>query len=423
MTRGLWLALTLAATLVWPTPAAEFFTPAAPIAPELPADRLYPQGRRLLFTCYSIKSVKDDWTRPGWTAIGPYYGAQTGQQFAPFDNPMEAAAALGVQCLYRVGLDIRFLEEHVTPPDEAIRAAVTEQVTAVVDRPEIGIWYLTPEELRYWRADEMRYLQTAADAIRAADPQHRPVMLYEPNNRGAEALAKTLPFLDVSCRGLYANGTGHTHQRAWIRWGVEQQVAAVATVKPEAAAYAALWMAGDPADPADVGRIPDWTRHDVYCSLVNGARGIVVWSGFRRQGFTTFDAYLDGYAACAEELNGPLGLGQVFLFGERRDDLQVSVVSGPSEQMVTFGEEQRSLPSLSVFSAAYGLARYLVLVNSAEEAVTVQVDGLPTAWFMAEELPSRRTVRTRAEDWQAVELPPLAVRIWRLQAGSQLTDR
>ncbi len=396
--------------------AAAFFRPPGASAADLAADAIYPRGRQLLFTCYSIKSVHDDWARPGFTALGPYYGAQTGAQFAPYDSPMDAAAARGVKCLYRLGMDIPFLKEHVTPPDAEIAAAVAAQVAAVADRPEIGLWYLTPEELRYWRADEMRYLKTAADAIRAADPQGRPVMLYEPNHRDADALAKTLPHLDVSCRGLYANSTGHERQRAWVRWGVSQQVQAIAQVKPAAAAYAALWMAGDPADPADVARIPAWTRHDVYCSLVNGATGIVIWSGFRRAGFTTFDAYLDGYAACANELNGPLQLSQVFLFGERRDDLQVTVLAGPSTQPVSFGEEQRPLPSFSVLNAAYGEARYLVLVNSAEEAVRARVDGLPDGPFSAEELlPAGLARPMDPSAWTAIDLPPLGVRLWRLR--------
>ena len=53
--------------------------------------------------------------------------------------------------------------------------------------------------------------------------------------------------------------------------------------------------------------IPKWVRHDVYLSLISGAKGIVVFSGWRRPKFPAFDRYFEAYAECAREINGPLG--------------------------------------------------------------------------------------------------------------------
>ena len=387
-----------------------FFRPPADVA-DRPADELYPAGRKLLFSLYSVRSVKGDWAQPGFTAIGPYYGAQTGPQFAPHANVVDAAKALGVKCFYRVGMDIPFLKEHTLPSDEAITTAITDQVKAVVDRPEIAIWYVTPEELRYWRADEMRYLKVACAAIRAADPQGRPIMLYEPNHRDAGALERTLPDLDFSSKGLYANAGGFQDLRTWIRWGVEQELAAIAKVKPTATPLAVLWMAGDPA-LEEVPLIQQWTRHDVYLSLVCGAKGVVIWSGFRRGGFTTFDEYLAGYAAAAEELNGPRQLGQVFLFGERRDDLAVVVQAGPARQELTVNKAPVSLPTVACLDAAYGPHRYLFLVNSATEAVTVRVTGLP-AGLTVTDLFGADPAGGPTVDWTALSLAPYEVRAFR----------
>lgn len=414
----LWSTLLLLTPVVAqpaPTPGA-FFRPAPQLGTDLPADGPYPHGQRLTFSLYSIRSVKDDWARPGFTAIGPYYGAQAGAQFAPYDSVTNAAGALGLKCFYRVGMDIPFLKEHVLPSDDEITATLTAQVRAVADRPEIAVWYLTPEELRYWRQDEIRYLQVATDAIRAADPQQRPVMLYEPNHRDAGALSKTLAYLDFSSKGMYANSTGHQDSRAWIRWGVEQELQAIAAVKPEATSFAVLWMAADPK-PEEAALIPRWTRHDVYLSLVSGAKGIVIWSGFRRANFSTFDAYLNGYAAAAQELNGPSGLGRVFLFGERRTDLRVEVVAGPEEQAVRVGETELSYPTVSWLDAALGTDRYLFLVNSASEAVRVKVTGFPAGDWTKQDLFAGEATAAAADDWASIVLQPLEVRGWRLRPG------
>ena len=388
-----------------------FFRPASDRAAGMAPDGLYPQGQRLLFSLYSIRS--GDWDKEGFTAIGPYYGAQSGGgQFAPHAGVVDAARALDVRCLYRVGMEIPFLKEYKMPSDEEITTAITDQVRAAADRPEIAVWYVTPEELRCWRPDEMRYLKVATEAIRAADPRCRPVMLYEPNHRNAAALGRTLPFLDISSKGMYANSVGFKENRAWIRWGVEQEVQAIADVKPAAAPYSVLWMAGDP-DPAEVPLIRAWTRHDVYLSLVAGAKGIVIWSGFRRAKFTSFDEYLNGYAACARELNGTPNLARVFLFGEPRRDLRVRVADGPKTVVVEYQKQKHTYPSVSHLDVALGEERWLFLVNSAPQAVTVTVDGLPSRRLYRQDAFAPAEPEETTRRLEGIEMAPLDVRGWR----------
>ena len=62
---------------------------------------------------------------------------------------------------------------------------------------------------------------------------------------------------------------------------------------------------------------------DVYLSLVTGAKGIIVFSGWNnRPGFKEqFQNFYDGYIATAKELNGTPDLGNVFLRGQKTNSV------------------------------------------------------------------------------------------------------
>ena len=164
--------------------------------------------------------------------------------------------------------------------------------------------------------------------------------------------------------------------------------------------------------------IPRWVRHDVYLSLMTGAKGIVVFSGWRRPKFPAFDRYYEAYAECIRELNGPLRLGQVFLFGERRNDIRVSVFRGPSH-IATAHKEPVEFPSVAVLDVAHGKDRFLFLANSSNEAVRVEVQGLPPTAIAAENLfdPGNRQI-VRPGQWEP-DLEPLEVKAFRLGPAEQ----
>ena len=93
----------------------------------------------------------------------------------------QALAGLEVHYLRKEYLVFPYLEKAgiAGPPKvmwgvhDEIREKITEQVRAVADRTEIAWWYLAPEELRYWRKNELTYLQVASEAIHDADPLGR----------------------------------------------------------------------------------------------------------------------------------------------------------------------------------------------------------------------------------------------------------
>jgi hypothetical protein len=114
-----------------------------------------------------------------------------------------------------------------------------------------------------------------------------------------------------------------------------------------------------------------------------------VFSLAHRAGFSqsSWEAYYNAYVQTAKELNGERALGQVFLFGEWRNDLRLTITAG--EQSVWpqlkpgFIDEIYAYPSVTMANIAYGNKRYVFLVNSSEEPVEVRIDGFPAETIYA----------------------------------------
>jgi hypothetical protein len=355
-----------------------FFRAASDNASGLAPNEFYPRGRKFLFTAFSIVSpdletVKKD----GYTAIGPYYSKDP-------NEILGSSQKAGLPCMYSLGMNLDWPDPcTVTPSDEEIEKIIKKQMSCVANDANIMAWYVLPEEVRYWRENEMHVLEYMCELIRKLDLLKRPVWTYEANNRGADALAKTIVYQDYCGKGMYTNYTGYKDQRIFCRWSVEQEVEAIKKAKPSAVPLVLPEMYTDP-EPNEVNLIRAWTRHDVYLGLVSGGKGVVIWSGYRyRDGFSRFQDYYDGYASTAKELTGPLNLGQVFLFGERRNDIKLQVLSGTAIVKYKAPDGNEIIyDSISMLNAAYGKNflgsnRYLFLVNSSKETVIVQLGGLP----------------------------------------------
>ncbi len=340
---------------------------------ETPKDaRLYPQGRTMLFSLYSVTQpelsrVKAD----GFTAVGPYYGNR--------EQASEFASIADLPYLHLVGPRIDF-NEGVTASaqDEALETLIDDVSTARND-PALAAWYLGTEELRFWKSDEMRWLDEATNAIRIHDPGERPILMYEPGHRSAADLGHTTPYLDAVTKGAYANLVGMKDSRTWMRWNVEQTVAAA--VADDKVPIAVLLMYRD-QDEADVPLIRRWTRHDVYLSLMTGAKGILIYSGDnRRPGFQRdFGEFYEGYASAARELNGELNLSQVFLFGTPLAAPTIETVSGPAVESFEYLGQSHQYPTVSSLSLSTPGQAWWFLLNSAAAPVQITSDALSAGW-------------------------------------------
>lgn len=332
------------------------------------AERLYPVGRKLLFSLYSVTEpqlggLKDD----GYTAIGPYY---SDKQLAP-----ERSRVAGLPYLHSVGPRIDFGEQSFSSAAES--AALDTLIADVTDarrQPGLAIWYLANEEPRFWRADEMSWLDQSTNAIRIHDPGQRPIMVYEPNHRIADELATTGSYVDAIAKGSYANLVGMKDQRSWIRWSVEQVVAAAD--ESDALPVSVLLMFRDQESAADIAAIGARARHDVFLSMVAGAKGILIYSGDNsRPGFERdYQAFYDGYASAARDLNLDKNLAEIFLFGEPGATPAIDVLSGPDVLSFDYRDETHSYPSVSTLTKSMYGRRFLFLVNSANVPVAVSID-------------------------------------------------
>lgn len=308
----------------------------------------------------------------GFTISGPVYRNN--------ENNLAECERVGLPTFYRIGVPIDFHGKHGPAPKELdfeeVRAEIERQVKAVADRPAIHAWYLTKEELRHWRPLELKYLQVASEAIRNADPQKRPVWMYEPNHRTRGALEKTLPYQQIAGKGLYVNYTSRKSERAWVRWTLDQQAQAIAAVNPGAIPYAVPEMFTEPAAD-EVALIPAWVRHDCYTSLLSGVRGIVIFSFAKRKGFHSRDEYYRAYSGVARELNGPLQLGSVFLKGEKTEPPAFTILSGEARIALTGGSSgpkgNTMLPALQSGAYTWRKHVYFFVVNSAPHPITIRL--------------------------------------------------
>ncbi len=341
-----------------------------------------PSTNKFWFSFYS--TINEDSTYAvsnGATGIGPYYGGSSGQV-----APLAEAATLGANFSYKVQLPSMAefsasSTNFVWPSDATLIAEVTAVVDAVKTNTNIIMWDLVPEELRHWMTNEMNYIEVVSDAIRAADPQGRPVMMYEPNNRKTANLVYTVPHLDICSKGMYVNsvsGGAYRHNRIWARWSMEQELAAIAAANTNAVPWIMLHMAYDVPDGEEQW-IEDWCRHDAYMGLIMGGQGISIWSGWRPRTTWTndFDAFFDGYLSVAADLNHSRNFAPIFLYGTETAGVSHLVTSGQSSLELIYGGETNNYPPVTYTMREFLGQQYLFMVNSATQTLSLTFSGVP----------------------------------------------
>ena len=171
-------------------------------------------------------------------------------------------------------------------------------------------------------------------------------------------------------------------------------------------------------NPAEIRRV---LRHDAYLALTMGIKGLNVWSMYEdRPNFTTHNEQFLAYASVAEDLTGDLDLQKVFLFGQQRTDLGISITQGSKQVKYTDSSgDSFTFPTLHYFNAAVGADRYLFLVNSTEQAMDVRITGLPSSYLLDDLFAgATKEVRTSTLNWRLDTLGVSALRFRQLVAAS-----
>jgi hypothetical protein len=385
----------------------KFFQPPTRSPAALDPNGIYPLGGEMALGLYSIfgnskidpkLSNMHRAAESGFTLAGPYY--EYGKDWRDFSH-IYAAANEGMKFTYQ----IRPPAESLVPIDDRPKALkklsdaqmaafVREQITAVLKDPiaskTVARWTLGVEEVRDWKSDEMRYLKVASQTIRAVETElnmpHRPFWMYEPGHRNTKALVKTGAFQDIVSMGVYLTDLPRGPERSGKAiWGYTQIVSAAN--KLNTSPQAVLQLSKDFTDlktgknPAEIRRV---LRHDAYLGLVMGIKGFNVWSmQEQRPNLTTHNEQFQAYASVVEDLTGDLDLQNVFLHGEPRNDLNVSITNGTkSVKFKDFYGKKFTFDTLHYLNTAVGDDRYLFLVNSTEQPMDVSISGLPSSFLM-----------------------------------------
>lgn len=351
-------------------------------------DEIYPRGQIFPFSYFSIgggNMQKVGGSLPEKTIQASLRNAKNsgatmiGPQYEMNDRILEDAELHDLKAIYTIfpsgaltfknnNKKIKFL----LPDSHIVKDIIKKQVEAVMDNPYIAWWYIMPEELRYWRRDESKYLQLAVETIRSTDPQQRPIWMYEPNNRNAAGLSHNIKYFDISGKGTYPNYANKHNDRIWVKWSIDQEILAIKNNNPNAIPIAVLEMFKQSPHNSKM-MIPKWVKHDSYLSLISGAKGIVVYSLRSRPNFTDHDLYRLSFETVSNELTGELNLGNVFLFGEQKNDIQIEI----SNQNSSPGKNENLQKFINTKEIGYGHTRYLFICNSSNENITASLTGFP----------------------------------------------
>ncbi|MEN1679626.1 MAG: hypothetical protein AAGJ46_08530 [Planctomycetota bacterium] len=371
------------------------------------------QGEPMFFSIYSVlKEQRGNFNLQtiadgGFTTAGPHYLGSNGGD--PLSHPTvfysraADAAEAGLGSIGHITWHPDVVNdtsgfvrgESMDAIAEAdIRAHVRQVMDFTLNDPATNAatqkWYTMPEELRPWRAGEMRYLSIVADEIRSYDPQGRPISMYSPNNRKAsELIDLTEQGLDETLMGVYVTGEPFATRGPRVALGADRIVTAARETSTTAVMGMQLSTDLDTAElnalraalggVSNAEAIQHVIRHDAYQGILRGIEGIHIWSGCDcRSGLSTYTEQLDAYASVSADMNNNLGLADVFLHGDWRDDLTATVFSGPTTVTYDGNLGEKTVDSVTIADIAYGGDRYLFLANASNTQLAVRVDGAPS---------------------------------------------
>ncbi len=425
-TRGAALAMAGMFAMSTPSPASlrdkpdVFFKPGPDAPKHLPAGRLYPQGKRFPFSLTSPPEgwdagQKAEYQRLGVVHFNPAKIVQPDQERSKEgEQGPDIGTSIG---LVRAPGTESAPGEIIFSDKEEVTNTLAAQVKAAAENPKISFWNLLPGEIRFRDKREKEYLATASRAIGQNDPLKRPVWIYLPPEASTAYLSHIAPWVDYLGKALEPDGVALDRSRIWFRWAMERAVEAIHETSAEATPVAVL-VNPQSLSADERNKIATTLRHDLYLSLVTGAKGVISIASKQPADLPTQEAFRSAGLDIARELLGPKKLGELFLFGERRDEIEVDIVDGPAEVEVHYPsggvETPMAYSSVSHLDLAYGKERYLILVNSAMEPVTLMIGGMPYAAVRAESLFESLPPMDIAEGEFETDLQPLEVRIYRM---------
>lgn len=278
-------------------------------------------------------------------------------------------------------------------------------------------WWDIPEELRYWYDSEFEIVQEYTSLTRQYDPRQRPNYMYLPGHYSAENIENYVPYLDIIPASCYTNHMGQPH--SYVRWSIERTKEAIANqgytlgrdyLNNEKTVMAILELYESGRSLTEEG-----TWHDFWLSVASDVKGVLVYSHFYRDKSPSL-------AASWIKLNEAVrvfkknGIDKALLQGSN-NGLSFSVANGPAlAPSFQVGSETIQYPSLKLLAKEWNDTTYVVVVNSAEQEVAYQLEGISSPLNTGLDLLSADILEIQNEILKDT-LPALGVSLFKLYTG------
>ncbi|MEM7571874.1 MAG: right-handed parallel beta-helix repeat-containing protein [Bacteroidota bacterium] len=384
----------------------------------LPEPGIYPFGSRFGTVLYALYEEAQTAAALGWNAGHTY------QEVPVSDSYFEFCTSAGLLAMARLSAEGDLPNTRSARPEATTIDEIQQQA-----RNANLVWWDLPEELRYWRPEEMDIVREYTALTRLHDPYQRPNFMYIPGLYDSEAIENYVPYLDILPASAYPVWQEQPH--AYVRWSVERTRQAITdagyTEGPnyldgEKTVMAILEMFPDPADTgfelSGVG-----TRHDYWLSLACGARGVLAFSHFYRDQSPALSEVWDALNAANATLRNS-GIDQILLEGDPVD-LLATVVSGPAlGPSMDVDGIQVQYPSIKLSATRDSNGDlYVIAVNSASEAVDFTFGPDWVGGITVEDLETGVTTTEISATLQR-NLLPLGVAVLKLtRSGDQIVSQ
>lgn len=404
----------------------------------LPDRAGYPFGQRMWLSMYTDNSSQlDRMHDAGFTLSGPHYsGCGT-------DAPPNIAKthSYGMGVFWRLhtvsghwsGVLARMkTQEGRDYIAQRVKRCVDAVLNNDINNAAVVAWYGYPEEpinrTNQPIAAQREYMKFVRDLIVQLDPKKRPLFWSERGDSSAYDMKINAQFGAGSMKQNYLikannyDGDGKEWEERfligqWVRdmHNADDGNAYTGKVRP---VVPTLSMYVDPDNTQY--RTEAWLRkaitHDVYLSIAMGAHGLntYTWHTSGIYSVTTKRMQENIYIDVIGRFSKETDFGKAFLWGDERNDVQVQITQGPktfqwNKYSTTFTE-----PTLKVRNVQYGDKRYLLIVNSAKDAVSVKISGIPDGLLMRDIITGES--QTVSGDMQAA-IDSLGVRLYEATDG------
>jgi len=352
-------------------------------------------GRRFLMTVYSVPTEHDDTrtvaelAQEGFTHVGPWYMEDRWTSGA-------AAAQNGLCTVFPVGLSIEPEEAMADLPRavEAIRSDMQRVLDDSSLNATVSAWSMLPEEMNVYRNGHEELLIELANTIKANDPLGRPVYMYLQSNADPHQFEVNAVHTEILGQGNYLSTNGLADQRVHLKSSILRSIKAREVTGQDQDTVMPVVEhrihSGTLAD-GQSQHIETWVRHDLMTTFALGTDGFIAFSGFPpKQGIDDFARYNDAYTQVMAEIEAT-SLAEFYYRGIHRPEITGKVVSGPATLSMEVlynadpGEEVETHNTVSVRGWGIGPILEVVVVNHANEAVTVEIDGIQSSlkWYNA----------------------------------------